>query len=65
MSVPQHPHAGQQQDVRHACPECEIGKPQPFCRVCLGVGNITTERLAWTQRMYDRYPDLTPREWPA
>ena len=32
-------------DAMHACPECPIGNPAPFCQVCLGAGLITTDRL--------------------
>lgn len=32
-------------DARHACPECPIGTPRPFCPVCLGDGSISTDRL--------------------
>ena len=33
-------------EVMHACPECPMGRPAPFCLVCLGAGIITTARLA-------------------
>jgi hypothetical protein len=33
-------------EVMHACPECPMGQPKPFCLVCLGAGLITTARLA-------------------
>ena len=32
--------------VGHACPECPLGRPAPFCEVCLGAGMVSTERLA-------------------
>jgi hypothetical protein len=32
-------------DALHACPECPLGNPKPFCQVCLGAGLITTDRL--------------------
>lgn len=32
-------------DVTHACPQCPLGQPRPFCQVCLGAGNVTADRL--------------------
>ena len=44
----QHPHGVRLDDVRHICPDC--GFPvKVFCPTCLGVGNITTGRLAQWQ----------------
>lgn len=31
--------------VRHACPECVLGQPRPFCRVCLGAGLVDVGQL--------------------
>ena len=31
--------------VQHACPICPLGRPAPFCPVCLGAGTVSTERL--------------------
>lgn len=37
---------GEQVEITgHACPECPVNSPVPFCPVCLGAGVITTERL--------------------
>lgn len=43
-AMDQHP-LGVRAPVTHACPECPLGHPKPFCEVCLGAGSITTERL--------------------
>lgn len=45
-----HPNADQltDLDVRHMCPEC--GTHNPLCWVCLGIGTISTERLAVWQK---------------
>lgn len=43
--IDQHPE-GVRVDVTHACPECPIGHPKPFCEWCLGLGQLTTDRLA-------------------
>ena len=40
--------------VRHACPECPLGQPSPFCTVCLGAGDVSSERL-------DRYQLIAAR----
>lgn len=35
----------------HACPDCPVGAPQPFCRTCLGAGLVTTLQLnVWQLR---------------
>jgi len=44
-TLPGHALGIRRSEVTHACPECGIGLPQPFCQVCLGAGTITTERL--------------------
>lgn len=37
--------------VMHACPECEIGKANPFCRSCHGSGLLTDLQLRiWEQQ---------------
>jgi hypothetical protein len=41
----QHVYGAQLGDVSHMCPECGI-PVRPFCPVCLGVGHISTDRLA-------------------
>jgi hypothetical protein len=42
----QHPNADtHRNDAMHACPDCPLGNPKPFCQVCLGAGLITTDRL--------------------
>lgn len=43
--LPQHLLGVRQGEVTHACPECGIGRPREFCQVCLGVGQVSTERL--------------------
>lgn len=41
------PHVhGVRATVRHACPACPLGRPAPFCPVCLGEGTVSTDRLA-------------------
>jgi len=34
----------------HACPECPLGAPAPFCSVCLGAGLVDDARLGRWQR---------------
>jgi hypothetical protein len=41
---------GLNDNVTHACPECPIGAPSPFCACCGGHGSVTTVRLAQWQR---------------
>ncbi len=43
--LPQHLLGIRQGEVTHACPECGIGNARPLCQVCLGLGQVTTERL--------------------
>ena len=40
-----HSWANERIEAMHACPDCPIGNPRPFCPVCLGAGAITTDRL--------------------
>jgi hypothetical protein len=40
---------GSDRNVTHACPECPIGAPAPFCVCCGGHGNVTAQRLAQWQ----------------
>ncbi len=40
--------------VRHMCPECG-NPPDPFCLVCLGAGDISTQRLdRWQREVWAR-----------
>jgi hypothetical protein len=35
----------------HACPDCPVGQPRPFCPSCLGAGILTSAELAvWQAR---------------
>ena len=43
-------------DVLQSCPECDVGKPQPFCKVCHGEGAITDLQLAvWVRNHQDGF----------
>ena len=33
------------EEVRHACPECPLGRPRPDCACCGGHGLITDQRV--------------------
>jgi hypothetical protein len=33
-------------EVRHACPECPLGRPQAACACCGGHGLVTDKRIA-------------------
>jgi hypothetical protein len=35
----------QRDEIRHGCPECFPAR-RPFCPVCLGVGNVSNDRLS-------------------
>jgi hypothetical protein len=50
----QHVHGALIGTVRHACPECPLGLPDPFCAVCQGAGDVTPEAL-------DRYQHVLLR----
>jgi hypothetical protein len=48
---------GRDRDVTHACPECPLGTPDPFCACCGGHGNVTPKRLAqWQLRVLADLP---------
>lgn len=49
--LPQHPGGVLLGEVRHACPECPLGLPDPGCAVCWGAGDIPADRLDAYQRM--------------
>lgn len=43
--------------VTHACPECQIGNPRPFCACCGGHGNISEAQLArWQRQVLSELP---------
>ncbi len=46
----QHPRGERIEVLGHACPQCDLASPKPFCSVCLGSGLATTDRLAAWQR---------------
>lgn len=31
--------------VTHACPDCDLGKPKPFCPTCYGIGTIDDAQI--------------------
>lgn len=41
-------------NIRHACPDCVVGRPRSFCPTCLGVGSISEARLAVWQIEQDQ-----------
>jgi len=43
-------HGGHREDVLHACPECQTGRPSPFCQTCGGKGLVDERALAKWQR---------------
>lgn len=42
----------------HACPQCPLGAPAPFCAVCLGAGIVDGDRLGrWQREQNSRIAD--------
>lgn len=50
-ALPAHVRGERVEVTGHACPDCPLGAPQPFCETCLGAGVVSTDRLdRWQAR---------------
>jgi len=47
--IPAHALGARVDEITHLCPDCGW-HTKAFCPTCLGVGQVTEERLAWWQR---------------
>jgi hypothetical protein len=49
-----HPFGARLDNVLHACPDCPLAAPRPFCPTCLGAGAISEHRLMMWQSQQNK-----------